>query len=298
MERLKFKGAKGKHFWLVIGNIFLTVLTLGIYSSWAFVKEQKYFNDNTYLLQRPFGFTGTGGELFKIVIKALILIGLGYAVFFIIFQFAKDLVFVGMMSLYVLMFIAIIITIHDGIKFFIDSTTWDQHNFEYSGDKGELTKLYVKGLVLTILTLGIYGFWFRCEFYDFLLRNTKYKKIQFEDTSTGSEYFLLNLKGIFLTLITCGIYGFKFFADLYRYDLETVKIYNQDGEVKLKTSMTGVDVFKLFIGNYLIILFSFGIAAPVALYRRAKFLIEHVELHEDLSILSDDSESIEKLNLA
>lgn len=45
----KFTGSGGEYFKIWIVNIFLTIITLGIYSAWAKVRNKRYFYSNTQL---------------------------------------------------------------------------------------------------------------------------------------------------------------------------------------------------------------------------------------------------------
>ena len=48
-EKLRFSGQGGEYFRIWIVNIFLSILTLGIYSAWAKVRTNRYFYGNTIL---------------------------------------------------------------------------------------------------------------------------------------------------------------------------------------------------------------------------------------------------------
>ncbi len=59
--------------WIV--NLFLSIVTIGIYSAWAKVRTKKYFYNHTYVEGRNFDYHATGGQIFKgrlIVIGVLI----------------------------------------------------------------------------------------------------------------------------------------------------------------------------------------------------------------------------------
>ena len=42
-EKLEFRGSVGEYFKIWIVNIFLTVITAGVYSAWAKVRTNRYF---------------------------------------------------------------------------------------------------------------------------------------------------------------------------------------------------------------------------------------------------------------
>lgn len=57
-RRMKFHGSGGEFFRIWIVNLLLTLLTLGIYSAWATVRERRYFYGNTEMADSRFDFHG------------------------------------------------------------------------------------------------------------------------------------------------------------------------------------------------------------------------------------------------
>ena len=49
VERFQFTGKTGEYFGIWIVNLFLTIVTLGIYSAWAKVRKKRYFYANTII---------------------------------------------------------------------------------------------------------------------------------------------------------------------------------------------------------------------------------------------------------
>ncbi|SBW09429.1 conserved membrane hypothetical protein [uncultured delta proteobacterium] len=74
-----FTGSGWDLFKIHIRNYILTILTLGVYSFWARVRVRKYLWENTVLLGENLEYTGTGGELFKSFLVVMLLGGLGMA---------------------------------------------------------------------------------------------------------------------------------------------------------------------------------------------------------------------------
>jgi uncharacterized membrane protein YjgN (DUF898 family) len=65
VERLRFSGTAGEYFGIWIVNLFLTVITLGIYSAWAKVRKKRYFYGNTWLADGNFEFHGNPVAILK-----------------------------------------------------------------------------------------------------------------------------------------------------------------------------------------------------------------------------------------
>ena len=64
-EPFRFTGTAGEYFGVWIVNLFLTVVTLGIYSAWAKVRKKRYFYGNTWLAGCNFEYHGNPVAILK-----------------------------------------------------------------------------------------------------------------------------------------------------------------------------------------------------------------------------------------
>ena len=74
-QRFKFTGSGSEYFRIWIVNLFLTIVTLGIYSAWAKVRRTRYFYDNTVLAGSSFDYHGTPASILRGRIVALLFFG-------------------------------------------------------------------------------------------------------------------------------------------------------------------------------------------------------------------------------
>lgn len=81
LERFSFTGSAGEYFRIWIVNLFLTIVTLGLYSPWAKVRRMKYFYGNTWLDGHNFDFVANPK---RILIGRLIVVGVLVAVNFLV----------------------------------------------------------------------------------------------------------------------------------------------------------------------------------------------------------------------
>jgi len=72
--RVRFTGTGGEYFRIWIVNLFLTVVTLGVYSAWAKVRKLQYFYRNTQLDGSAFDFHGRPLAILKGRIIAVVLV--------------------------------------------------------------------------------------------------------------------------------------------------------------------------------------------------------------------------------
>ena len=65
IEQFKFTGQGGEYFGIWIVNILLTIVTVGIYSAWAKVRNKQYFYGNTFLNDSSFTYTAQPMQILK-----------------------------------------------------------------------------------------------------------------------------------------------------------------------------------------------------------------------------------------
>ena len=72
----EFHGKAGEYFRIWIVNILLTIVTLGIYSAWAKVRNKRYFYGNTLLDNSPFEYTASPIAILKgrLVVAAVLIV--------------------------------------------------------------------------------------------------------------------------------------------------------------------------------------------------------------------------------
>lgn len=153
--RLRYTGTGGELFATLIVNAILTVITFGIYAPWFMCKLNQAIYQKTEILENDqlvggFDFRGHGGDLFVtyLVGYLLTLVTLGiYGAWWQVNLF----------------------------QFFARGTHVRVHDRELVGDfvgtGGELFVTFLVGYILTMLTLGIYSFWFMARLLAFQYNN-------------------------------------------------------------------------------------------------------------------------------
>ena len=261
--RFKFEGTGGALLWKFIAGMLLSMITLGIYLPWFLVSLLKYVQDNTTMVT-PAGavtlqFRGTGGQLFVALVVGylLCLITLGiYSPWFITkllkwfcdntsarspagAGFALEYrgtgggLFVTFLVGYLLSIITLGIyvpwfmcKVH---RFVLDHTrimegAAEVGSLAFTGTGGDLFVTFIVGCLLSIITLGIYSFWFVVKLLKFWFRSTEVTlggtKWVGDFNGSGGQFFVINLVGYLLTLITLGIYGAWYACNVLRFKIE------------------------------------------------------------------------------
>lgn len=273
---LKFNGSGGAMFGILIVNFLLTVITLGIYYPWAKAKRLKYLYAETELDNSRFTFHGTGNEMFKGFIKAIVFFAIIIGVFMLcLFSHNMVLTIIGFIFYIGAFLIIAPLAMHGSMKYRMSRTSWRSIHFGYRGNRKELIIMYLKGLFLSIITLYIYLAWFVCDLRRYIIGNIRFGSISFRYEGKGGDMFVMNLKGFFLTLLTLGIYSFWWFRDIMKFYIDNIKIIKNEQAYNIQFKGTPGDIFILFLLNYLLILITLGIAFPWVMVRNIKFIYEN-----------------------
>jgi len=277
-----FEGSGGEYFGIVIVNWLLTVLTLGLYYPWAKARKLSYLYSSTEFQGSRFAFHGTGQEMFKGFIKAILILILLVGLF-IYLSFLKFPV-IAFLFLYGGIFLLLPFAIHGSYKYRFSRTSWRGIRMGYRGDRGELFRLFFKGILLTVVTFGFYGAWFSMNLRNYLLNRVRFGNLNFRYQGRGSDYFMLNFKGYFLTLLTLGIYAFWWQKDLFEYYVNNLSLENEKHNIRLKSQAIGGQFFGLIITNFLLLIFTFGLATPWIMTRTLRYLFSKVEVSGNMNL--------------
>lgn len=276
---------KGTEFALIyFKNILLTIVTFGLYYPWAKVEKLKYHYQSTQLDNSAFTFNGTGKEVFKGFIKIYLILFLLYA--FLIYggstgNTSVTFIFLGVFYLFFLLIIPF--AIHGTARYRASRSSWKGIHFKYLGNRMELFWMFIKGILLTIFTLGIYGSWFSVDIRKYIFSHLRFGNLSFDFKGSGETLFWMNLKFVLLLYPTLGIYSFWYYKNLWKYYAENTEI-TQDGKtVNFSLNMQAGDIFELVVVNALITVFTFGIGYPWVKVRTLQFMLRFLEIEEGLN---------------
>lgn len=271
-----FVGSGSIYFGIAIINMILKILTLGLYYPWAKAKELQYLYGSTSFDESRFEFHGTGKEMFKGFIKALIFFAIIIGGFIV--AMVMEMPIIGFIW-YIGGFALILpLAIHGSYKYRMSRTSWRGIRFGYRGNRKEFMMLFFKEMFFTIISLGIYGAWMAINIRKYVLSNVRFGSAEFKYKGNGGEYFVLNIKGYFLTLITLGIYMFWWQKSLFQYYIDNLSLHHKDDKIRLKSTASGGDFFGLIVVNLLMLIFTLGIAYPWVLTRSLKFIFSKIEI--------------------
>ncbi|RZM83768.1 DUF898 domain-containing protein [Pseudoalteromonas rubra] len=144
-SQLQFTGNGKEYFGIWIVNILLTLLTLGIYSAWATVRNKQYFYGHTVLDGHRFDYLATPLQILK---GRLLAVGLFviYSVVSSYFSLVGVLMALGLVLLVPWM-------INQGLKFSMRMTRYRNIRFAFKGNFGDAMVNFVVLPFFSIFTL-------------------------------------------------------------------------------------------------------------------------------------------------
>lgn len=141
----QFRGTAGEYFGIWIVNVLLSIVTLGIYGSWAKVRNKKYFYGQTFVDEHNFDYHATGKQLF---IGKIIVIGV-LGVLVALQLLSPILYLIGVVML--LCFLPFIII--RALRFNARVSSYRNVRFNFLGEVGEAFITYILLPIASVFTL-------------------------------------------------------------------------------------------------------------------------------------------------
>lgn len=200
-HNFEFHGNSLEYFRIWFTNIFLTIISLGIYAPWAKVRTKKYFYRNTILNGEPFDYTGNPYAILKgyaIIIAAFIPV----AIFQHLYPEAGGLITI-------LVYLCVIpYLIYKSLKFNARNLLYRNISCSFKGTPGESYKINAGLVILIPFTLGlIFPYWdFRRRQYIF--SNLSYGNAAFDFKGGAGSFYKYYTIASLIPLLFLFLLGF------------------------------------------------------------------------------------------
>ncbi|MCP4077850.1 MAG: DUF898 family protein [Gammaproteobacteria bacterium] len=194
--QLIFKGKGFEYFKIWIVNIFLTILTLGIYSAWAKVRNKQYFYGNTFIDGNSFNYTAKPLAILK---GRLIAVGL-----FIMYAVLNQFMPIVGLILFLLLLAFLPWIIIRSLAFNARNSVFRNIRFNFTGTSWDAVKAFLLWPLLMLPTLGLIlpFVWYKQS--RFFVNNSAYGTTGFHIDATVKDYYKIFL--IFLgSIILLGV---------------------------------------------------------------------------------------------
>lgn len=262
-EKLKYDGQGLEMASLILKNIFLTVLTLGIYAAWGRTNQRRYLWGVTSFLGDRATYTGQGKELFKGWMRLVLIYIILVAVVNILSSVIHTGIGVLVGPLYLYLYALVL---YGGSRYRLGRTTWRGVHFGVYRDKEQTKKfihLIFKYALLSVFSLGFGLPVLFHEVRTFLTNRSFFGTNYFTYSAKRREYCLLCYEGFFLSVLTLGLYVPWFRANLLRFRLRHTSLAG----LSFQSELEGSALLRFALVSYLLSLVTLGLATPWLLNR-------------------------------
>lgn len=271
----EFKASGGDYVFLFLKHIFLTLLTFGVYFAWAKSERRAFIWQGLSFHGQAFRYTGTGLELFKGYLIALVAYLLFVGVPALVSESNPELG--GLIQIvFVLLFFALVpFVIYRSRNFLYNRTVWRGIRFGLAPDAKPFAKQFYIGTLLTVLTFGLYYPVQANRLHAIQLNRTHFGNMPFRYDGADFVVWKMAVKGYLLSLLTFGLYYFWYRAALERYQAEHTYI---GPDAVLHSDLTGGKLFELFLINTFGLTLTLGLAFPWILMHSFRELARRYEV--------------------
>lgn len=208
--RLVYDGRVGELFVLWLKVLLLGIITLGIYSRfWGRTRIRKYFWSHVSLLGERFEYDGTGGELFRRFLMALVLFpvlfGLGFGIGFLLTRLGmpRELAHgLGLVVQFSLLIFIVFVSQYGSRRYQMSRTLWHGMRGGVEGSSVGYAFRAIGYTLLTPITLGLIVPWQYIGLWRYKTNHTGFGDIDFRFEGKGSK-----LLGPFLVAYAANIVG-------------------------------------------------------------------------------------------
>ncbi|MEZ5401557.1 MAG: DUF898 family protein [Bryobacteraceae bacterium] len=257
-----FHGSGGALLKIYLVTFLLSIVTVGIYSFWGRAKARRYIAGSVEFLGDRFRYHGTGGEMLRgFVAAALILAILVGQMFLWMFALGEDrgaAIGTGVLVLASIL-LGPIATV-GAWRYRLSRTSWREIRFSFHGRTGEFVWIFVKGFLLSVVTLMLYTPWFTADIHRFLVSNTRFGDARFQFDGHGRDLFKPFAIALLLAIptLTISLYWFQIQQANYFFGHTTIL------GSRFQLNLTMVEFFGTFLGAYMIAVFTLFVGYPWA----------------------------------
>ncbi len=299
LKEVRFEGNASEFFRIWIVNLFLSLITFGIYSPWAKVQNTKYLYQNLVIDGHRFNYIADPIQILKGRILAVFLL--------VIYLIATSYNFALSILFPIILFLMAPWIINRSMSFQMRMTTYRNVRFNFEGDYGNSFLYFLLLPALTYFTLFLALPLVLKNMNEYILNKTKYGDRYFTSNLSTSEFYKtygivvgVSIGVVLLILIisliseTIGtILIFPAYILIIAVSAAIVGVmirnhtYNNTilSEVASFESSMQIKPYTFIVfTNILALIFSFGLAYPWVMIRNTKYLASTVTVKTEENI--------------
>jgi uncharacterized membrane protein YjgN (DUF898 family) len=278
-----FKASTSELYMLIIKNIFLTILTLGLYIPYARTNLRKFIWKSSSLNSFPFLFRGDPSSLLKsyliLLVGFAVMSGLEHLLTVYVIKGNVMLGFLHSFISFTFFFVVFIWARYSAYSYLVNNSSYRSVSFRMNkgGSKDHLFTS-ILGAMLCLLTLGIYYPFMACRLERIRWNRTQYGTSPFTYFAENGDYAKLWFKGLFLTIISAGIYYPWFVVSMHQYKLSNLEF----GTAAFNSKAKGGEYFWVLIKSSLLLFITLGLAAPFVFNLNLSYFLDHATIKGSL----------------
>ena len=164
--RLEFTGSSSEYFRIWIVNVFLTLITLGIYAAWAKVRTRRYFYAHTLLDGHPFEYHGNP----RAILKGNLIVGLGVIIYYAVQQVRPEI----SLALFAVGYCVFPWLVFQSLRFMASNSSYRNIHFRFHGTLGMSYINYFLLPICSPFTLGLLAPYTAFKQRDYVFGNAAY----------------------------------------------------------------------------------------------------------------------------
>lgn len=316
---VSYYGRGGEVLKLHIVNLLLNIITLGIYSFWGKTRIRRYMTSHLSIAQDRFEYTGTGKELLVGALKALVI--------FLPIVLLMGIPVVNIVA-YIAFFAILSVALFLALRYRLSRTRWRGIRFSLGGSVKDYLILSLKRTLINVVTLGWKIPQSDLMKWSYIANNMSYGDTKFSFAGDVSRLQKTHIKtlaiaglcfilgpafggmmvaaaksadsdaaivpGIILIYagLGCGLFArLWYYAALWQEKFRGLKI----GQLRFKSYVTGSGMAKLYIVNMLMIIFTLGLAKPIAAQRVLRYHAQNLKIGGDINeLIAEQAKPAEK----
>jgi len=304
-----FTGKAGEYFKIWIVNIVLTILTLGIYSAWAKVRNKRYFYGNTHLDGSSFEYTARPAAILKgrLIAFAVVVV---YLLSVSFFPFSEPLFWLTFVA-------ALPWLVVRALAFNARNSVFRNIRFAFKGEYGEAFMVLVGFMLLNVITLGLAYPYSIYRQKQFVVANSGFGVSRFHFDARAKSFYAVYMKAAGLMILLVIAYAFIMSAGvistaqgadpaapvdpqrlaagmlpvllliplymlLGSYIQASITNLFMNGahmkQQRLKSSLSTGQLFWIYLSNLFAVIVSLGLLIPWAKIRLARYRFENLAI--------------------
>ncbi|TGG95986.1 DUF898 domain-containing protein [Natronospirillum operosum] len=293
MAPFRFHGDGREYFGIWIVNILLSIVTLGIYSAWAKVRNKQYFYGNTEVEDATFEYTADPKRILVGRIIAL--------VFFIAYTVLGELSLTTAIIAWLALLAFMPWAVRQALRFNARYSSYRNVPFQFTGTLGGAFMAFIVWPLIGTITLGLLFPLMLQRQQHYIIGQHAWGTAPFSFAAPVSAYYVMALKLVglmvfgglilwglavanapLLVLSTLGIALYLGLLAVFNVRMANLK-YNftsltaGQAEHGFEANWEDGSYFKLILVNTLATVFTLGLFTPWAKVRAARYAAEHTE---------------------